>query len=110
MSRRASSMATYSRLASGSRGVRSVTPVQPSTTGGLPGRDRDSAGLGVVFAFPSGGADAETEVTVEAAYRFRPLESLSLSAHLQVIFHPAGGAAGGDDAVVGGGLKMELEF
>ena len=79
------------------------------TMSGCFGRENDTAGIGVVFGIPND-SDMDTEITVEAAYRFQVTDWLAVSPHVQVIFNPNGGEVHGEDVIVVGGLKAELEF
>lgn len=79
------------------------------TMSGCFGRENDTAGVGVVFGIPND-SGMDTEIAVEAAYRFQVTDWLSVSPHVQVIFNPDGGEVHGEDVIVVGGLKAELEF
>lgn len=85
--------------------------------GGLWGRAEDSVGLAFGQIFPSGdykdagSLQAKAESHLEAFYSYRVNPHLTLAPDLHVIWAPYGkDAANGDDTIIVGGIRSQVDF
>ncbi|MCF7916854.1 MAG: carbohydrate porin [Candidatus Omnitrophica bacterium] len=85
--------------------------------GSLWGRDNDYIGLAFGQIFPSddykkaNSVQADSEKHLEVYYSFKANDHLTISPDLQIIWEPYGGdASGGDDPIIVGGLRSQVDF
>ncbi len=85
--------------------------------GSLWERENDKIGLAFGQIFPSddykkaNSAKADSEKHIEAYYSFYVNEHLVVSPDLQIIWDPYGGdASGGDNTIIIGGLRSQVDF